>query len=359
MDSEESLDQPFKNEERTAESNDVMGPADQTSSGAETQPASPSLIEKIGAPLDLCIITHNPRRDVLDIVLGSIAGQTIERASIQVLVVDNCSDPPLEPQDFASLENNGIRLRIVNEPRLGESAARVRAIKETSGPWVLFVDDDNELHPDFIKNGLEVIDSHPELGCFGGKMLLPSSLVPGAWAQKLLPYLGIRDFGSARISAKENRWGMWEPAGGGAFVHRTLLERYVDWVDRPETAYTLGRVGTSSLASCDDSLMMRGGYWVDRASSYEPTLSLWHHLNPKRFRFKHIRGLMFAYGRSHVALERLLGTAKEPPLYYANLLTALSLVAIVFVKGLWVSPRYAACMASYHLGAYVEWKHRA
>jgi glycosyltransferase involved in cell wall biosynthesis len=336
-----------------------VGPVEQgVSGGSETQPAASSLIERIPTPLELCMITHNPRREVLNLVLDSIVSQTVDKSAFQVLIVDNCSNPPLETGDFGGLESNRIRFRIVKESRLGESAARVRAIKETSGPWVLFVDDDNELSPDFIKNGLKIIESHPELGCFGGKLLMPSNLVPRVWARNLLGYLGIRDFGSARISAKENRWGRWEPAGGGAFVHRTLLERYLEWVERPGFAYNLGRIGATSLASCDDSLLMRGSYELDRESSYEPTLSLWHHLNPKRFRFRHLRRLMFAYGRSSVALETLLETAQERPRGYANLFSALGLATAVFMKELRVSPRYAACMASYHLGAYAEWKRR-
>ena len=39
--------------------------------------------------IDVCICTHNPRRDILALVLNSLARQTIENGAFRVLVVDN------------------------------------------------------------------------------------------------------------------------------------------------------------------------------------------------------------------------------------------------------------------------------
>jgi glycosyltransferase involved in cell wall biosynthesis len=307
-------------------------------------------------PLDICICTHNPRRDILDLVLQSIAQQTVEKSLYRVLIVDNCSAPALEPQDFASLANNGVTFRIVKEPRLGIVHARSRAIRETGEQWMLFVDDDNELDHYFVRKGLEIINQHSDLGCFGGKLLLPRYLIPPRWTKHLLPYLGIRDHGNSRITAKANHWGLWEPPTAGAFVRRSLLQLYLDRVNIDDTTHKLGRAGRKSLASCEDSLLMRGAYLADLASSYEPSLVLYHHLDPKRFSFSYFKRLMYAYGKSHVVLESLLGTVQGVPAYYAGLPALVRLLIWSFLKNVRFSFRHAICMSAYHLGAYAEWK---
>lgn len=307
-------------------------------------------------PLDICICTHNPRRDILDLVAQSIARQTADKSLYRVLIVDNCSAPALEPQDFAAFVSSGVTFRIVREHTPGLSRARIRAINETSGQWMLFVDDDNELDTNFIANGLEIINRYADIGCFGGKLLLPEYLRPAPWAKHLLPYLGIKDFGDSRITAKANHWGKWEPAGAGAFVRRSLLQLYIDRANIDDATHKLGRVGKKSLASCDDSLLMRGAYLVDLASSYEPNLVLYHHLDPKRFSFSYFRRLMYAYGRSHVVLESLLGTSQGVPANYAGLLALLRLLSWSFLRDVRLSFRHAICIAAYHLGAYTEWK---
>ena len=306
--------------------------------------------------LDICICTHNPRRNILDIVVQSIERQTVDKSLYRVLIIDNCSAPALEPQDFSSLANRGVTFRIVKEPRLGISHARARAIKETGGQWMLFVDDDNELDTNFVANGLEIINLYADIGCFGGKLLLPEYLRPPRWMKHLLPYLGIRDHGNSRITAKANHWGLWEPPTAGAFVRRDLLQLYLDRVDIDDATHKLGRAGKKSLASCEDSLLMRGAYLVDLASSYEPRLVLYHHLDPKRLSFSYFRRLMYAYGKSHVVLESLLGTVQGVPACYAGLPALVRVLSWSLLKDWRFSFRHAICMAAYHLGAYTEWK---
>ena len=109
--------------------------------------------------IDICICTHNPRLDILRKVITSIASQEADRKLFSILLVDNGSKPYLENNLLTPLIGKGIACRVVQEPKLGLSRARIRAIEETDNEWILFVDDDNELYPDFIKNGIEFIQN--------------------------------------------------------------------------------------------------------------------------------------------------------------------------------------------------------
>ena len=99
--------------------------------------------------VDICICTHNPRIELLRTVISSIACQEVNPEQITVLLIDNASRPPVESTLLTPLMKRGVPYRVLNEPQLGLSRARIRAIQETTAEWVLFVDDDNELNSDY------------------------------------------------------------------------------------------------------------------------------------------------------------------------------------------------------------------
>ncbi len=252
----------------------------------------------------VCVCTHNPRRDVLRRCFEAIAAQR-DAAGLRVLVVDNQSQPPIGSADTAPLTAAGLPVRIVCEERLGNVHARARAIAETDSPWILFVDDDNELAPDYVANGLRAIAANPALGCFGGRLVLPADVHVPRWLRPLLSFIAIRDYGDTPDARCEVRDGPWIPATAGAFVRRPVAERYRARVADDPVVASLGRKGRRGLGSCEDTLMMFGGCVLGYHSGYEPTLRLVHHLDPRRFTFGYMVRLMYGYGRSLVQLDRL------------------------------------------------------
>lgn len=305
--------------------------------------------------LDVCICTHNPQLDILSLVMQSLAKQTVDRGTFRVLVIDNASVPRIGEAIFAQLRNVGIETRLAFEPVPGLQRARLHAIGKTSCDWILWVDDDNELSPNYIEQGLNFIQLHPEVGCFGGKLVLPDSISPKSWVLPFLPFLGIKDAGENIIIQKADKWGPWEPPGAGSWVHRKVLDEYCRRARVGEEFFRLGRVGSSGLASGDDSVLMRGAYHVDMACAYVPQLQLLHHLNRKRFAIKYLVRLMKAYGASHVVLESILRGPQSVPNYYAN-------IGVFFMMLLWrfiVSSKHSVAFAigqvAYHLGARHEY----
>jgi len=136
------------------------------------------------------------------------------------------------------------------------------------------------------------------------------------------------------------------------------------WEERVATttgALRLGRVGGingKSLASCEDSLLMRGGAELGLTASYRPELVLHHHLNPARFRFIYLMRLLYSYGMSHAVLDQVLPGDSSVPAYYQTRMHLIRLCARILATDGSTSWRYGLCMAAYHVGAFNEY-HRS
>ena len=312
---------------------------------------------------DICVCTHNPRGDIFEKVLESIFNQQITNEhSFSVFVIDSASTPAVSASVFDRYSDSGIRTNLIRVPVAGIAKARLTAVEATSAPWVLFVDDDNELSPDYLLKGAEIICRNPKLGCFGGKLLLPDTLKPPLWVHPLLPYLGIKNHGEERVECLSREWGIWEPPTAGAFVHRDVLAEFFRKSSASADFFRLGRT-SKNLLSCEDSFLMRGASNAGLNNAYEPSLVLWHHLDPLRFRFGYLLRLMYGYGVSHVILGKLCHGDGGMPDYYASILRFLKMIfSILLVQGR-SSPLYALCMAAYHWGArqehFIQIKERA
>jgi glycosyltransferase involved in cell wall biosynthesis len=255
--------------------------------------------------IDICICTYNPRTDIFEVVVNSIINQT-DLKNINVVIIDNASTPPLEDTSVEALRRAGIPARLVREPTPGLSNARLRAIKETVGEWILFIDDDNELNEAYISKGRHFILNNTDVGCFGGKLLLPSETIIPPWTIPFLPYLGIRDLGDSPLFSKSEAWTECEPPGAGAWVKRDVAALYARRLENKPVLQKLGRRKDTDLFSCDDSLIMRGAYALNLSNAYCPGLSLKHHLAPHRFEFAYLLKLMSGYGVSELLLEQTL-----------------------------------------------------
>lgn len=256
--------------------------------------------------LDVCICTHNPDPELLAIVLRALTNQTLAKSQYRVWAIDNASEPPLTMSDLALLTAAGVHCKLLSAPQLGLIYARNVAIDATDRQWLVFVDDDNELSEHYLETVMEIIAKHPEFGCFGGKLLLPSDAKYPNWMQAMLPFLGIKDVGDRELSARVDYWGEWEPPGAGFIVRRAVLESFQQRLATLPQAVILGRQG-QSLLSAEDSAIARSAYDLGLYCAYQPQLKLIHHIKPHRLTFPYLIRLLYGHGRSYVLLERIMG----------------------------------------------------
>lgn len=304
--------------------------------------------------IDVCICTYGPRPEILRRTLAALAAQTAGPRAFRILVVDNGNAPALSEEILSPVRAAGIEARLVREERLGLTVARLRAIAETRGDWLLFLDDDNEVRADFIQEGRDFIAARPEVGCFGGKLLLPEGMVLPRWVRDFVPYLAIKDAGDEVVVGRSREWGVWEPPGAGAWVRREVADSFRRRYGGDPRILELGRRGKKILASCEDSVMMREAVRLDLLHAYNPRLVLHHHVDPTRFRAGYLVRLLHAYGSSHVLVETLVKGRPELPRYakyYRNPWKFWMLILAQLWRARKTSAAFAVAMAAYHWGA--------
>ena len=89
--------------------------------------------------------------------LDSICGQTF--ADFEVVVVDDGStDDGVEVVKSYS----DPRIRLIQQANAGPGAARNRGARESTAPYLAFLDADDEWLPDFLRVSMEALDAHPQ-----------------------------------------------------------------------------------------------------------------------------------------------------------------------------------------------------
>lgn len=298
--------------------------------------------------VSICICTHNPRPDLFARVIAALAAQT-ERG-FEVLVVDNASTPLLTSDVLAPLVDRGIAARLVREEKPGLIHARLCAIGATASDWMLCVDDDNILAPNYVAEGLAFMRTHPSVAAFGGKLILPRETRVPPGTKPFLPYLAVRDEGEMPLMGVSPKWEIWEPPAAGAFIARAVLDDFAAFVRTNADSWALGRA-PGSFASCEDSLLMHSAYRLKRATAYNPRLQLEHSIDPHRFEFANLLKLMEGYGQSHVVLDQLVRGPVATPRYYRTPAHVAMTMAAAVAHYLTASPAFSYARARYHLAA--------
>ncbi len=105
--------------------------------------------------------------DQLQLCLDGLAAQTLDFGRFEILVVNNDPSDPV-PEGFRLPPNT----RILSEAKPGSYAARNRGIEEASASLLFFTDSDCRPDPQYVAAGLRIAAEHPEIGRFGGNVVL-------------------------------------------------------------------------------------------------------------------------------------------------------------------------------------------
>jgi glycosyltransferase involved in cell wall biosynthesis len=138
--------------------------------------------------LTIAICTWN-RAALLDQTLSSISRLRIpEGVEWEVLVVNNNSTDRTE--EVLGNWASRLPLRTLRERRAGKSNALNFAVREATGDYIVFTDDDVLVDPEWLGAYYEAFQAHPDGAVFGGPILPWFAGDPPAWLARTIHLIG-------------------------------------------------------------------------------------------------------------------------------------------------------------------------
>lgn len=110
-------------------------------------------------------VYNDPER--VKLCIDALQQQTYPDNLYEIIVVDNNSEPPLDPATFSKYPN----VVLTHEKKQSSYAARNKGISVAKGEILAFTDADCIPEPDWIENGVKQILKLPEDSIVGGRVI--------------------------------------------------------------------------------------------------------------------------------------------------------------------------------------------
>ena len=146
-----------------------------------------------------------------------------DQMACEIIIVDDGSSDRVTLEVLKDLEREG--LQVIHQSNRGPAAARNTGIKASSCKYILTLDSDNKIRPDYICDGLRVLEENPRVGVVYGDAEYFGDKT-GRWQ--------VSDFSLGHL-ARENyidncamfRRAAWEEVGG--YDEERLIMGWEDW----------------------------------------------------------------------------------------------------------------------------------
>ncbi len=224
---------------------------------------------------------------MLGACLASIAAQSLEPETIEIVVVDNGSsdDTPFVARQWQTRLPN---LRCVPEPVPGLSRARNRGLDAAMGEIVAFVDDDARAQPAWLARLLRVYDDDDVVAA-GGRVALSWPSAPPRWMSPGIE----RWYSSLDLGPAQQRLagGDIDLIGCNLSVRREPARRAGGF------DLGLGRIGRR-LRSGEDWRLLEELRRAGGAVVYVPDAVVAHEVLPERLRLRWLLRRVYEQGRT-------------------------------------------------------------
>lgn len=166
-------------------------------------------------------------------------------------------------------------------------------MRETTAPWIAYVDDDCLLEEGWVAGAAACAREHPDAAGFGGRVVLEFEEPPTPFLQDFAWVFAAQDHGDEPKAVEFF-------AGAGMVLSRAALEE-CGWLDGPLLA---DRVGRKLVSGGDVELALRvssGG----RELRYTPACVLHHRIPPSRTSMRNLVPLVRGLGRSQTYADAM------------------------------------------------------
>jgi glycosyltransferase involved in cell wall biosynthesis len=248
---------------------------------------------KTGA--SIIIPCHNSERTIEKLILALLCQDGAGDLSCEIIIVDNNSTDGTVRRVEKTIECMPKRfpVRVIACSRQGAGRARQEAFSRVKYGVTIFLDDDNEPAPDWIRRACQTLERHPSVGAVGGfnQPVTNGTLPP--WFD---------DFQGSYACGPQGRPGCATHRGylfgaGCALRSEMLNEIYSN---QPDMVLSGSMAGVMSSGS--DSELCARVLLMDYELFYDEKLRLNHHIRSDRLNWPYVISKREASGASDIVL---------------------------------------------------------
>ncbi len=254
--------------------------------------------------VSVVIPTHNANQIRLQRTLDGLKSQILPNNNWELIIIDNSTPDPQYINSFDLSWHNSSK--IIIEKQLGLTRARVAGIRASQGNYIVFVDDDNVLEPNYLENVVSIFNDYPDLGAIAGKSLPEFEVKPEIWVKDFWICLALRDLGEevqiyfySQSPNRQKQHPLFAPIGAGMSIQREAALLYAASLLADPRRMGLDRTGKSlqSGGDCDINLTLLDAGW---GVGYFPQLQLTHLIPANRLTKDYLAQLNYASSRSWI-----------------------------------------------------------
>lgn len=219
----------------------------------------------------------------------------------EIIIIDNASTDNtfIEANRIASLLKINCSLRIIKEARQGLIYARQKGLAEAKFEFASFIDDDNWISENWVRNIYDLMMKNTQVGACGGSIEPEFESPAPSWFAKVKSSYAIgNQYHESGIMDFRIRNFLW---GAGITIRKTAYKRLVDSGFK---SFLTGRKGKSLSAGEDSELCLAlqiAGYKL----YYSEQLTLKHFIPSERLALTYCKKLYLGFGASSIPREAL------------------------------------------------------
>ena len=222
------------------------------------------------------IIPTYQRVNGLRLLLQSIARQWQAADGIHVVVVENHAQPMEQVRQLCEDHSSaGMDILLLHQPEPGASNARNLGIEQSSGEWLIFLDDDEEILEGYLAKAARLIRDARPMSIFGGQCLPVFEADAPKWVKPEYSYIG---YGTDAFQLARGRY----LPGGNLILSRELLDQI--GLYNPK----LGHAGLRTGYGEETDLLKRAED-AGAVQNYTPELSIVHHIPNSRLTLRWLK----------------------------------------------------------------------
>ncbi|MDJ0675393.1 MAG: hormogonium polysaccharide biosynthesis glycosyltransferase HpsE [Calothrix sp. MO_167.B42] len=242
--------------------------------------------------LTVAIPTYNGAKRLPELLDKLQNQQNTESFHWEILVIDNNSHDATASivKNYQSTWQHPYKLKYIFEPQQGLAYARKRAIIESQGKFVAFLDDDNYPNNMWVSSAYKFAQNHPHIGAYGSQIHPQWETEPPQEFARITPFLAITERGNIPLLYEADKKLL--PPGAGLVINK---QAWLECV--PNQMILAGRISGNMLAGEDIEMLsyiQRGGWEI----WYNPEMEIYHQIPAWRLTREYLIPLFQGIGLS-------------------------------------------------------------